>query len=808
MFFSFQKRCIRREWSTREKLVLFKAYLNHEDWDKRAAEVQKQCGAHRPKHFFLTHPCQVEFNRLFAKPFPGMMPLECGIPYTHKFHVQQYVKYLEKEVLEDEAREEEADLATIRHKIDTLLRIKRGEVDEQEMKELLDTLRAEDAEKDQDEVEFVVGTFMNRLKEVQREHIELPPIPPEWTALTLLPPSSISEQVPRGLETAFRSPSPQKPMQVFSPIRPIKESIQEVLQERNPPKEIIVETQPPAEEEEDEPKEEEQEEKREEEQPMDVHEIVEHEPKIEMGDDRSESGSVASSFAPVSQPTTPLAAPSISTPTPAIDLEVKARRGRPRLNTTSSNISTASSAEPESRSRRPSSKFDETPKADPTPATARRPSLRRPPQLSGLEEFSLQPVALPTPSTPADEENSDGKASARGRDRRSSRNKKDSITSTPASAKAEDEEMETKSLIDTPVEGPIDDMVINEKKRTLAVATEISIYSTKLLPPNPVNKKQNVRRSSRVHQPTSAAREGMSKAHAGCQTSIIEFGPYDEFLIKQDRRGVTKLKRPFVQVFPAEMNESDDESLISVKRRIKEEPQQEKKGDKKSGQQQQKRKIKGKIVTWKQKQPKKEPEDVSGSPSKKKEEKPSKEDLLNAKALLLTYLTQVLATRSASIFRNPVTDREAPDYSKIVKKPTDLTTIKADIEKGKITTLETLKHHLLQMFANAVMFNYTDHEVNTCAKEMAHDTIDMMRRFNDTNLKTRQLHPVSKRLSRAAPAMGEEIFTGTPGGSAPRRENNGRLRFAVPQLGTRRDVRVGLICEDEYPRLIPDINFA
>ena len=55
-------------------------------------------------------------------------------------------------------------------------------------------------------------------------------------------------------------------------------------------------------------------------------------------------------------------------------------------------------------------------------------------------------------------------------------------------------------------------------------------------------------------------------------------------------------------------------------------------------------------------------------------------------------------------------------------------TIKALIDAGTIQTFGQFRHSILLMFANAVMYNSTGHEVNTSAKKMlafALDCIDV-----------------------------------------------------------------------------------
>lgn len=56
----------------------------------------------------------------------------------------------------------------------------------------------------------------------------------------------------------------------------------------------------------------------------------------------------------------------------------------------------------------------------------------------------------------------------------------------------------------------------------------------------------------------------------------------------------------------------------------------------------------------------------------------------------------------------------------------DLGKLKKQVESGEVRTTAEFKRRLLLMFANAVMFNSTGHDVNIYAKEMAHDAMIML----------------------------------------------------------------------------------
>ncbi|KAF7636346.1 Bromo domain-containing protein [Meloidogyne graminicola] len=88
------------------------------------------------------------------------------------------------------------------------------------------------------------------------------------------------------------------------------------------------------------------------------------------------------------------------------------------------------------------------------------------------------------------------------------------------------------------------------------------------------------------------------------------------------------------------------------------------------------------------------------------------------KQVLLTLLRDISSHRHCYIFEKPVEEEEVPGYHSAIKKPMDLQTLHQLIESCAIQTFGQFTHHILLIYANAVMYNSTGHHVNTCAKEM------------------------------------------------------------------------------------------
>uniref|UniRef100_A0A915PUL5 Bromo domain-containing protein n=1 Tax=Setaria digitata TaxID=48799 RepID=A0A915PUL5_9BILA len=97
------------------------------------------------------------------------------------------------------------------------------------------------------------------------------------------------------------------------------------------------------------------------------------------------------------------------------------------------------------------------------------------------------------------------------------------------------------------------------------------------------------------------------------------------------------------------------------------------------------------------------------------------------KALMVTAWRMVSSHRHAAIFAHPVSDRDARGYSKTVKSRMDLSTLKKQLDGGNLSGMSDFKRNVLLMFANAVMFNSTGHDVNHYAKEMAIDTLSSLK---------------------------------------------------------------------------------
>ncbi|KAK6644634.1 hypothetical protein RUM43_000902 [Polyplax serrata] len=129
---------------------------------------------------------------------------------------------------------------------------------------------------------------------------------------------------------------------------------------------------------------------------------------------------------------------------------------------------------------------------------------------------------------------------------------------------------------------------------------------------------------------------------------------------------------------------------------------------------------------------------VPNSPAPLTEEE--KEHKLWKKAVMLVY-TRIAGHKYASLFLKPISDDQAPEYSSIVRRPMDLSTIKRNIEMGNIRTTAEFQRDVMLMFMNALMYNERDHHVYRMAKEMQADSLEhfqMLLRVADENTPLRR----------------------------------------------------------------------
>ncbi|XP_023405128.2 bromodomain-containing protein 8-like isoform X1 [Loxodonta africana] len=102
------------------------------------------------------------------------------------------------------------------------------------------------------------------------------------------------------------------------------------------------------------------------------------------------------------------------------------------------------------------------------------------------------------------------------------------------------------------------------------------------------------------------------------------------------------------------------------------------------------------------------------------------QDHLLFKKTLLPVWKMIASHRFSSPFLKAVSDRQAPGYKDVVKRPMDLTSLKRNLSKGQIRTMAQFQRDLMLMFQNAVMYNDSDHHVYHMAVEMQREVLEQI----------------------------------------------------------------------------------
>ncbi|KAM5169013.1 bromodomain-containing protein 8-like [Callospermophilus lateralis] len=102
------------------------------------------------------------------------------------------------------------------------------------------------------------------------------------------------------------------------------------------------------------------------------------------------------------------------------------------------------------------------------------------------------------------------------------------------------------------------------------------------------------------------------------------------------------------------------------------------------------------------------------------------QDHLLFKKTLLPVWKMIASHRFSSPFLKPVSERQAPGYKDVVKRPMDLTSLKRNLSKGRIRTMAQFQRDLMLMFQNAVMYNDSDHHIYHMAVEMQREVLEQI----------------------------------------------------------------------------------
>ncbi|XP_066469045.1 uncharacterized protein [Tiliqua scincoides] len=115
------------------------------------------------------------------------------------------------------------------------------------------------------------------------------------------------------------------------------------------------------------------------------------------------------------------------------------------------------------------------------------------------------------------------------------------------------------------------------------------------------------------------------------------------------------------------------------------------------------------------------------------------EQRLVFKKTLLSIWKMVAGHRYSGPFLKPVSEKQAPGYKDVVKRPVDLSTIKRRLCKGQIQNMIQFQRDLMLMFQNAVMYNSSNHHIHHIAVEMQREVLEQLQMLGEALLCSQEM---------------------------------------------------------------------
>ncbi|EGV63161.1 Bromodomain-containing protein [Yamadazyma tenuis ATCC 10573] len=105
--------------------------------------------------------------------------------------------------------------------------------------------------------------------------------------------------------------------------------------------------------------------------------------------------------------------------------------------------------------------------------------------------------------------------------------------------------------------------------------------------------------------------------------------------------------------------------------------------------------------------------------------------------IAINLINNIQSHRFSSLFLQPVSKREVPDYYEIIHEPKDLKSIMKAV-KGKsdesYNSLQQLERDVMLMFANCIMFNHSDKDLVNLARTMRDDAVNTFKLFKEAEM--------------------------------------------------------------------------
>lgn len=126
-------------------------------------------------------------------------------------------------------------------------------------------------------------------------------------------------------------------------------------------------------------------------------------------------------------------------------------------------------------------------------------------------------------------------------------------------------------------------------------------------------------------------------------------------------------------------------------------------------------------------------EDENEETSQKKRR--SLEVSINKKFIALAnqIIDSISSLKFSSPFLNPVNENDAPSYYSVIYQPRDLKSIKNMVKIGEIANIKQLEREIMLMYANSVMYNRSNTDMNKWALEMEEESNKIMKMFSSSD---------------------------------------------------------------------------
>lgn len=676
-------------WKHEETLQLFELMETEDDWLVRIKKLVENFGDERPAGFFTEKMCKDEFERVMSSGHPEHFLRKPGEKYSRKELIHAWTVYLKKELKIKKAQEEELLLVKLRQKADLFNRLFSSDSDltDKEVEKLLEEAREEDSTRDQEVVQKEIEIGTKNLKEYLILHETNPIKYPQLKII--IPPSHPSQS------SANEAP--------FSPIKPLFEglSFQPKITSQTKASSVVNTTSG---------------------SPLSRKiSSPQHPSASEMlASESSDGAEILSSTQGRLRTQSVSSRPQSLTGNNASSCQTEATENSESF--TSQSVSSELILKSPSRSN-----TDEIQAATSgTPDEAKLPCVTTENEMeegmsSTVEEIVEKKETVKTRRTQkivtrssGSSSNMDSEIALPVQHEHSLRNRRFSAASSISmkSPKTSDfMSKEEKNVVEEEDEGKL--------RRSERCQAKVEIEASACVVPAQTGRRKRTAKLEIVGNNEEEVKASPAKRRRLSSKDVENAEKKDVKYRVESNIELQSSPEPEKEVKHAVEGESDDDKkLVDLRTRSRTSKVVVSTGEKlKSG---------TSSETSSVRSPKRSAV-VTRSSRRQTRRGGSTDGDVEQKALMVTAWRMVSSHRHAAIFAHPVSDRDARGYSKTVKSRMDLSTLKKQLDGGNLSGMSDFKRNVLLMFANAVMFNSTGHDVNHYAKEMAVDTLSSLK---------------------------------------------------------------------------------